>query len=114
MIPHSYSILMLISHQRTNEAKLRRSYAIANIAQVSNAVETKHKLHVSNDEYKPERQPEAESQGHGSAVDDFYDDELTPKKKQKTIKVPVREAINANCKEHESHKAENKVNHFIV
>ena len=89
-------------------------YAIADIAQVLNAAETEHELHVSNDKYEPERQPEPESQGHGSATDDFYDDEPTLKKKQKTIKVPVREAINANRKEHESHKAENKVGHFIV
>lgn len=91
---------------RNKRAELRRSYAIADIAQISN---------VSNDEYEqePERKPEADGQGQDSETDGFYD-EPTPKKRQRTIKVPVREAINANRKENKSQKAENNVSRFIV
>jgi hypothetical protein len=42
----------------------------------------------------------------------IFDDDPTPKKRQKTARVPVREEINANRKEHEpveSRKAEDKV-----
>ena len=95
-------------NKRTN---LRRSYAIADITALvsgSDAAESEHEM-VTNDEYQPLHQIE-------SVTDEIVsDNEPTPKKKQK-IKVPVREAINANRKEHEPHtrKAENKVGRLPV
>jgi hypothetical protein len=87
---------------------LKRTYAIADIAGVFlDAAESEHETQASNDEYEP--RPVAD--------EDFptdVDNEPTPKKRQKTIKVPIREVINANRKEHEPHKAENKVSHLIV
>ena len=76
---------------------LRRSYAIANIAAlVSDAAESEHKPQVSNDEYKPQSQPQ------GYVTDEGLDlDDLEPTPKQKTVKVPIRETINANHKEQE-------------
>jgi hypothetical protein len=87
----------------SGRTKLKRSFAMADIAAMASDAESEHIVQVSNDEYEPESR--AESQGH----EDVSNDEPTPKKKQKTVKVPVREAINANRKEHEPHKAENKV-----
>jgi len=101
-----------LTPKKNERAKLRRSYAIPDIAALaSDAAESEHEPGVSNDEYEPQDQPE--SQGL-AADEDFDDDEPTPKKRQKTIKVPVREAINANRREHEPRKAENKVRHLIV
>lgn len=98
--------------KKNKRTKLRRSYAIADIGALnSDAVESEHEPQISNDEYEQQSQPE--SQGH-AADEDLSDDEPTPKKKQKTIKVPIREAINANRKEHEPRKAENKVSRKIV
>ena len=85
---------------------LRRSYAIADIAAlVSDAAESEHEPQVSNDEYKPQSQPQGYATDEGLDLDDL---EPTPKK-QKMVKVPIRETINANCKEQELHKAENKM-----
>lgn len=97
---------------KNKRTQLRRSYAIADIAALnSDAAESGHELQILNDEYDPQTQQETHSQGH--AVDEeLSDDEKTPKKKQKTIK--VREVINANRKEHEPRKAENKVSRLIV
>ena len=90
-------------HKRTI---LRRSYAIADIAAlVSDAAESEHKPQVSNDEYEPQSQPQGYATDEGLDLDDL---EPTPKK-QKTVKVPIRETINANRKEQELCKAENKV-----
>jgi hypothetical protein len=93
---------------------LRRSYAIPDIsAVVPSAAESEHEPQVSNDEYIPQNRPESQ----GDVDDeDLYDDDPTPKKKQKKIKVPVRETINASRKEHASEplarKAENKASHL--
>ena len=92
--------------------KLRRSYAILDIASLASdadAAEGEHKSQVSNDGYEPH-----ESQGHAADEEFDVDDEPTPKKKQKTVKVPVRDAINANRREQEPRKAENKVGRLIV
>jgi hypothetical protein len=71
------------------------------------------RMSTSNDEYKPQNWPE--SQGHADD-EDLYNDDPTPKKKQKKIKVPVRETINASRKEHASEplarKAENRASHL--
>ena len=70
---------------------LRRSYAITNIAAlVSDAAESEHKPQVSNDEYEPQSQPQGYATGEGLDLDDL---KPTPKK---TVKVPIREMINAN------------------
>ena len=91
--------------KKNNHGKLRRSYAIPNIAALaSDAAESDHEPQVSNDGYKPQSHPE--SQASDEIV---YVDEPTPKKMQKMIKVPVREMINANRMEHEPPKAVNKV-----
>ena len=85
---------------------LRRSYAIANIAAlVSDAAESEHIPQVSNDEYEPQSQPQGYATDEGLNLDDL---EPTPKK-QKMVKVLIRETINANRKEQELCKAENKV-----
>jgi hypothetical protein len=98
--------------KKNERAKLRRSYAIPDIsAPASDAAESEYEPQVSNDEYEPQVQPE--SQDH-AADEDFYDDEPTLKKKQKMFKVPVRQAINANRKEPESRKAENKASHPVL
>ena len=92
--------------------KLRRSYAIADITALNiNASESEHEPQVLNDDYEPQGRPES----HSHAPDeDSSDGKPTPKKRPKTIKVLVREAINANRKEYEPHKVENKVSCFIV
>ena len=85
---------------------LRRSYAIADIAAlVSDAAESGHEPQVLNDEYEPQSQPQGYATDEGLDLDDL---EPTPKK-QKMVKVPIRETINANRKEQELRKAENKV-----
>jgi hypothetical protein len=97
---------------KNKHTKLRRSYAIADITALvsdSDAAESEHEP-VTHDEYEPLHQPEPES----VADEILSDDEPTPKKKQKIIKVPVREAINANRKEHEPSKAENKVSPPVI
>ena len=81
---------------------LRRSYAIADIAAL---VSDEHEPQVLNDEYEPQSQPQGYATDEGLNLDDL---EPTPKK-QKTVKVPIREMINANHKEQELCKAENKV-----
>ena len=92
--------------------KLRRSYAIADIAALNiNATESEHEPQVLNDDYEPQGRPESHSH---VADEDSLDGEPTPKKRPKTIKVPVREVINANRKEREPRKMENKVSCFIV
>jgi hypothetical protein len=91
-------------------SKLRRSYAIADIAPFRDATESEHEPQVLTDEYEPPNQPES----HAADEDLDLDNEPTPKKKQKAIKMPVREAINANRKEQEPRKAENKVSPLIV
>ena len=91
--------------KKNNHGKLRRSYAILDIAALaSDAAESDHEPQVSNDGYEPQSRPE--SQASDKII---YVDEPTPKKMQKTIKVPVREMINANRMEHEPPKAANKV-----
>ena len=81
---------------------MRRSYAIANIAVLNiNATESEHEPQVLNDDYEPQGRPESHSH---AADEDSSNGEPTPKKRPKTIKVPVREAINANRKEREPHK----------
>lgn len=93
--------------KKNNGGKLRRSYAIPDIAAlVSDAAESDHEMQVSesNDGYEPHSRPASQ------ASDEIeYIKELTPKKKEKKIKVPVREMINANRKEHEPREAANKV-----
>ena len=85
---------------------LRRSYAITDIAAlVSDADESEHEPQVSNDEYEPQSQPQGYATDEGLDLDDL---EPTPKK-QKMVEVPIREMINANRKEQELRKAENKV-----
>jgi hypothetical protein len=90
--------------------KLRRSYAIADIAVYSDAAESEHETHKSNDEYEP-------ASGHATDEDretlSDSDNEPTPNKRQKATKVPVREVINANCKEHGLCKEKNKVSRLI-
>ena len=89
-----------------------RGHAIADIAELySNTAEGEHESQVLTDEYEP---PENRPESYGHAADeDLSDDEPTPKKKQKKIKVPVGEAINANCKEREPRKVENKVSCWL-
>lgn len=102
---------------KKKSSKLRRSYAIADIAVESQDA-------AANDEhevYDPRSRPAAPAETHVHAAvndEDFEyisDNEPTPKKRQKTTKVPVRETINSNRKEfeHEPHKAENKVSPSI-
>ena len=87
--------------------KLKRSYVIADIAELySNTAEGEHESQVLTDEYEPQNRPE--SYGH-AADEDLSDNEPTPKKKKEKIKVPFREAINANRKEREPREVENKV-----
>ena len=90
--------------KKNNRGKLRRSYAILDIAAVSDAAKTDHEGQVSNDGYEPPSRPE--SQASDEIV---YVDEPTPKKKQKKIKAPVRETVNANRMEHETREAASKV-----
>ena len=97
---------------KNKRTKLRRTYAIADIGiLLSDAAESGHEQQVLTDGYEPQSRPE--SRGHATD-EDLSDVEPTPKKRQKTIKVPVREAINANRKECEPCKAENKVSRLIV
>ena len=86
-------------HKRTI---LRRSYAIADIAAL---VSDEHEPQVLNDEYEPQSQPQGYATDEGLDLDDL---EPTPKK-QKMVKVPIRETINSNRKEQELRKVENKV-----
>jgi hypothetical protein len=92
--------------KKNDRGKLRRSYAILDIAAVSesDAAKSDHEGHVSNDAYEPPSRPESQA---GDEI--VYIDEPTPKKKQKKIKVPVRETINANRMEYEPREAANKV-----
>ena len=102
-----------ITPKKNERTKLRRSYAIPDIAAlVSDAAESEHGLQEPNDEYEPKNWPESQD----AADEDFAesDDDPTPKKRQKTVKAAVRDVINANRKEQEPRKAENKVSHFIV
>lgn len=92
-----------------NRGKLRRSYAILDIAAVSDAAKSDQEGQVSNDGYEPPSRPE--SQDNDEIV---YVDEPTPKKKQKKIKVPVRETINANRMEYEPREAANKVSSSTI
>jgi hypothetical protein len=91
-----------VTPQKKDErGKLRRSYAILDIAGIaSTAAASEHEPQVL--EYKAQNQDRDE--------DDIYTDEPTPlaKKKQKATKVPVREAINANRKEAQPRKPEDK------
>ena len=94
-----------LTPEKGNPAKLRRSYTIADMALALDAADGEYEPQVSNKEYKLESQPDG-------AIDEFeglFDDDPTPKKKQKMTKVLVWEAINASCKEHEPPKVENKV-----
>ena len=88
-----------ITPQKKDErGKLRRSYAILDIAMVaSNAAASEH-------------EPQVSEHGRDRDDDDIYEDEPTPlaKKKQKAAKMPVREAINANRKEPQQRKPEDK------
>ena len=95
--------------KKNDHGKLRRSYAILDIAAVSDAAKTDHEGQVSNDGYEPPSRPE--SQASDEIV---YVDEPTPKKKQKKIKVPVRETINANRMEYEPREAANKVSSSTI
>ena len=95
--------------KKDKRSKLRRSYAILDIAAASDAAEGEHELQVTNGRFE---QPE--NQGHQDAADEVFDFEPTPKKKQKVTKVPVREEINANRKEYQPRKAEDKVSGCIV
>jgi hypothetical protein len=105
----SIELIDLDSTPKKNErTKLRRSYAIADIAaQASDAAASEHE---PNDEYVPQSRPE--SHAADEATDEDFEEDLdepTPKKRQKTAKVPVREVVNANRKKHEPPKAEKKV-----
>ena len=94
-----------LTPEKGNPAKLRRSYAIADMAPALDAADGEYEPQVLNKEYKPESQPD-------EAINEFeglFNDDPTPKKKQKMTKVPVREAINASRKEHKPPKVENKV-----
>lgn len=95
---------------KNKRTKLRRSYAIADIAVSASDAGNEYEPQVPNDEYEPS-QPE--SQVHATDELEDFDNDPTPKKKQKTVKVPVREAINANRKEQELPKAEKKVSPLI-
>lgn len=91
--------------KKNERIKLRRSYAIADIAALASDDAAEHE---PNDEYVPQSQPE----NHAAGEDEDFEDDLdepTPKKRLKTAKVPVREVINANRKEHKPPKAEKKV-----
>lgn len=95
---------------------MKRSYAIADIAAPASDAGDEYEPQVENDEYEPiPSRPESQVESH-AATDELedFDDEPTPKKRKKTVKVPVREAINANRKEQELPKAEKKVSSLIV
>jgi hypothetical protein len=83
---------------------LKRSYAIANFATPVQTMKDKHEGQaLDNDEYEPVTEPERYSGAE-------HDDDPTPKKKQKVVKVPVREAVNANREEPELHRRQSEVN----
>lgn len=94
---------------KNKPTRLTRSYAVADLA--SEAAETEDDLQLSNGEYEPHNQPE--SQGQAGDTDLSDNEPPTPKKKQKTHKVPIREAIHANRKEQEQKKADDKVSWLI-
>ena len=78
---------------------LRRSYAIADLAvHVQDQYEGKES---GNDDYEPASELDIVQQDE--------DDDLTPKKKGKPGKVPVRVAVVANRKEPETHREQGKV-----
>jgi hypothetical protein len=88
---------------KKQSAKLRRTFAIANIAPL---------LHQHEPIQYEQSHPESRDD-HGADEDDIYkstDNEPTPKKRKKA---PVREAINASRRENGPHKAENKVSELI-
>lgn len=91
---------------KKKQTKLRRSYAIADIAAASRiSAENEHEP-----QYEAQSLPERH-QDYATELEDFSDNEPTPKK-QKTMKVPVRESIMANRKQHQgepSKAPENKV-----
>ena len=91
--------------------KLRRSYAILDIAaMVSAESESEHEPHISDGEYEPQGgYDEPQNQDDNN----IYDNEPTPKKKQKNMKVPIREVVNANRNEHHSHGKEEKVSWIV-
>ena len=63
---------------KKHKCMILRSYAIADItALVSDAAESEHKPQVSNDEYKPQSQPQGYVTDEGLDLDDL---EPTPKK----------------------------------
>ena len=100
-----------VTPKKNEHPTMRRMYAITDItASVSDATGNENKLQASNGEYIPS-QPETEDQVHD---EDLYGDNPTLKKKQKKTKAPIREVINANCKEHHPHKEEDRVSHWIV
>jgi hypothetical protein len=97
-----------LTPKKNKPTKLKRSYAVADCAALaSEAAETEDEPQLSNGEYEPHNQPE--SQGQAGDTDLSDNEPPTPKKKRKTHKVPIREAIHANRKEREQKKAEDKV-----
>ena len=82
---------------------LRRSYAIANL---DAPVQTEGKYDgwaPKDDDYDPPTELERDTSIEA-------DDDPTPKKKQKIMKVPVREAIKASRKEPTPHRERDEVN----
>ena len=92
--------------------KLRRSYAILDIAaMVSADSESEHEPQVSDEEY--ELQGGYDKPQNQEDDNNIYDNEPTAKKKQKNMKVPIREVVNANHKEHHPHKKEERVSWIV-
>ena len=91
--------------KKNQRTKLRRSFAIADIAALASNAESENEVLVLNNELEYARiRPRADA---ADEADEDTDQSPTPRKKQKTIKVPVREAIKSNRKEHEPRKADN-------
>jgi hypothetical protein len=89
----------------TRQRGLTRSYAIANLdAPVQTEGKYDRRAPKDND-YDPPTELERDTSIEAN-------DDPTPKKKQKIVKVPVREAIKASCKEPTLHhdREQNEVN----
>ena len=101
--------------KKNEPTKLMRTYAIADLAAPAleaAKTETEPEVQLSNDEYEQRNQPQ--NQSHAGDSTDHSNNEPAPKKRQKTTKVPIREAIHANCKEKEPPKAEKKVSLIVI
>jgi len=78
---------------KKDRSGLKRSYAIADIAVPS----------------EPERDLGTTALDDDYRADDYHDNDPTPKKKQKAVKVPVREIVGASRKEPEFRRERSKV-----